>query len=138
MNLKNRLPSTIVEIKKGKLNAQINLDWLGVPLSVIITTTSAEEMELCKGDPVDVLFKASDVILAKNLTGKLSARNVFDGKITGIIKGFPLSMVTIEAKGATVKSEITAGSLDAMALNEGDEIQVVIKYSELILAKGLA
>ncbi len=135
MNLNNRLSSIIREVNKGKLNAQINLDWQDIPLSVIITTTSAEEMGLCESDPVDVLFKASDVILAKNLSGKLSARNIFNGKITGIVKGFPLSMVIIEAKGATVKSEITAGSLEEMKLHEGDEIQVVIKSSELILAK---
>ena len=84
MNLKNRLPSTIKEIKKGKLNAQINLDWQSVSLSVIITTTSVEEMGLSEGDSVDVLFKASDVILGKNLSGRISARNVFYGEIVKI------------------------------------------------------
>lgn len=135
MNLNNRLSSTIKEIKKGKLNAQINLDWQGVPLSVIITTTSAEEMGLASGDVVDVLFKASDVILARNLSGQLSARNIFGGKIIDIVRGFPLSMVTLDANGAIVKSEITAASLEGMELREGDDIQVVIKSSELILAK---
>jgi len=135
VNLNNRLSSTIREIKKGKLNAQINLDWQDVPLSVIITTTSADEMGLVPGDAVDVLFKASDVILGKDLSGNLSARNIFDGYIVKIIKSFPLAMVNVESSNCQIRAEITLSSLDNMELKAGDEIQVVIKSSELILAK---
>ena len=135
MNLKNRLPAVVTGIKKGKLNAHINLEWDGMPLSVIITSTSAEEMELIEGVEVDALFKASDVILAKDLSGQLSARNIFDGKITEIVKGFPLAMVTVQADGCLVSAEITVSSLDNMGMEVGDNVQVVIKSSELILAK---
>lgn len=135
MNLKNRLPAVITGIKKGKLNAHVNLDWEGVILSVIITSTSCDEMELREGDRVDALFKASDVILAKDLSGQLSARNIFSGKVTEIIRSFPLAMVTIESAGFLVSAEITISSLEAMDIQVGDMIQVVIKSSELILAK---
>lgn len=135
MNLKNKLPTTIKEVKKGKLNAHVSLDWKGVPLSVIITSASADEMELAAGDPVEALFKASDVILVRNLSGQLSARNVFRGEITEIKKSFPLAMVDMDASGCMVSAEITLSSLEAMALKVGEEVDVVIKSSELILAK---
>ena len=135
MNLKNKLPATIKEVKKGKLNAHVSLDWKGISLSGIITSTSADEMNLTPGDRVEALFKASDVILARNLSGQLSARNVFAGAIVEIIKSFPLAMVDMDASGCRVSAEITLSSLEAMGLNEGDDVDVVIKSSELILAK---
>ena len=137
MNLKNRLPACITSIKKGKLNAQVDLDWKGVPLSVIITTASAEEMSLEEGDKVEALFKASDVILAKDLSGILSARNIFGGSIDEVIRSFPLAMVNIESGGCSIRAEITLSSLEKMSLEKGDPIQAVIKSSELILSKGI-
>lgn len=135
MNLKNKLPAIIKEVKKGKLNAHVALDWKGVPLSGIITCASADEMKLSPGDPVEALFKASDVILAKNFSGQLSARNLFVGKIAGIKKGFPLAIVDMDAAGCRVSAEITISSLEIMGLNVGDSVDIVIKSSELILVK---
>jgi len=135
MNLKNKLPTTIKEVKQGKLNAHVSLDWKGIPLSGIITSASANEMNLTEGDKVDALFKASDVILARNLSGQLSARNIFTGYIVEIIKSFPLAMVNMDASGCKVSAEITLSSLETMGLKEGESVDVVIKSSELILAK---
>ena len=135
MNLKNRLPVKITGIKKGKLNAHIALDWRLIPMSVIITSNSVDEMRLEEGDLIEVLFKASDVIIAQGLSGKLSARNILPGIITGITKGFPLAMITLDCKGDKVAAELTLSSLEDMDLKAGDRVDAVIKSSELILAK---
>ena len=135
MNLKNRLPVKITGIKKGKLNAHISLDWRSLPMSVIITSNSVDEMRLEEGDPIEVLFKASDVIIAQGLSGKLSARNILPGIITGITKGFPLAMITLDCKEDKVAAELTISSLEDMDLKAGDRVDAVIKSSELILAK---
>ena len=135
MNLKNRLSSKIISIKKGKLNAHISLQWNNIPLSVIITSTSVDELALSEDDDVDVLFKASDVILARNLKGSISARNILPGKIREIKRGFPLAMVVLDLDGQCLSAELTIGSVDDMNLSIGDEVEAVIKSSELILAK---
>ena len=135
MNLKNRLTATVRGIKKGKLNAHISLEWEGIPLSVVITSASTDEMRLAVEEKVEILFKASDVIIAKGLSGKLSARNIFPGRIREIKTGFPLAMVILDSHGCTLSAELTASSVDDMELNPGDEVEVVIKSSELILAK---
>ena len=135
MNLKNRLPVKIKAIKKGKLNAHISLDWRGMPMSVIITSASADEMSLNEGDEIEVLFKASDVIIAQGLAGKISARNILPGIITGITRGFPLAMINLDCKGDKVAAELTLSSLEDMELEAGDEVDAIIKSSELILAK---
>lgn len=135
MNLKNRLPVKITGIKKGKLNAHISLDWRSRPMSVIITSSSADEMRLEDGDAIEVLFKASDVIIAQGLSGKLSARNILPGIITGITRGFPLAMINLDCEGDKVAAELTLSSLEDMGLEVGDEVDAIIKSSELILAK---
>ena len=135
MNLKNSLPSIITGISKGQLNAHITLDWRSEPLSVIITTTSVEDMKLKLGDTVDVIFKASDVIVAKGLSGQISARNIMHGIVSDIREGFPLALVTIDTGEDAVSAELTVSSLKDMEIKIGDELEAVIKSSELILAK---
>ena len=135
MNLKNRLPSIVTSVRKGRLNTHIGLQWGEIPLSGIVTTASAEEMGLDVGDAVEALFKASDVILARGLSGELSARNLFPGRITALSESFPLAMVHLDSAGCAVRAEITQASLEGMGLKVGDEVQVVIKSTELILAK---
>ncbi|MDT8317369.1 MAG: TOBE domain-containing protein [bacterium] len=135
MNLKNRLPSIVTAVRKGALNAHIGLKWREISLSVIITSASADEMELREGDNVDVLFKASDVIIAKGLSGKISARNILPGKVKEITEGFPLAMVRLDCKGDKVTAELTLSSLKDMGFKPGDKVDAVIKSSELILAK---
>ena len=135
MNLKNRLPSIITGISKGQLNAHITLDWRSQPLSVVITSSAVDDMKLEAGDAVDVIFKASDVIVAKGLSGQISARNIMRGSISDIREGFPLALVTIDTGEDRVSAELTVSSLKDMGLKTGDEVDAVIKSSELILAK---
>lgn len=135
MKLKNRLASVITGINKGQLNAHIMLDWRSKPLSVIITSSSVEEMHLAIGDAVDVIFKASDVIVAKDLRGQISARNRMRGTVSDVREGFPLALVTIDTGEDKVSAELTLSSMKDMNIKIGDELEAVIKSSELILAK---
>jgi len=135
MNLKNRLPSVITGISKGQLNAHIRLDWRSQPLSVIVTSSAVDDMKLEVGDVVDVIFKASDVILAKGLGGQISARNIMHGTVSDVREGFPLALVTIDTGEDKVSAELTLSSLKDMNIKIGDELDAVIKSSELILAK---
>jgi len=135
MNMKNRLPSIITGISKGKLNSHVTLKWRSKPLSVIITSSSVEDMQLEVGDDVDVIFKASDVIVAKELSGQISARNIMHGTVSDVREGFPLALVTIDTGEDKVSAELTLSSLKDMNIKIGDELDAVIKSSELILAK---
>jgi molybdopterin-binding protein len=104
---------------------------------VVITSSAVDDMKLEAGDAVDVIFKASDVIVAKGLSGQISARNIMRGSISDIREGFPLALVTIDTGEDKVSAELTVSSLKDMGLETGDEVDAVIKSSELILAKKL-
>jgi molybdate transport system regulatory protein len=67
---------------------------------------------------------------------KLSARNQIRGKITKIKKDTIVGSVEIELSlPAKVTSVITADSIDEMNLKVGDEVQAVIKATEVMISK---
>ena len=65
---------------------------------------------------------------------KLSARNVFKGTVKAIEVGAVNVDVLVEiAPGIEVSSIITKNSSDALALEEGKEVFVVIKASNVMI-----
>jgi molybdopterin-binding protein len=67
---------------------------------------------------------------------KLSARNVFKGKIVGIIKGVTTHNVKIDVgNGIVLTSSITAEAVKDLKLKKGDEAYAIIKASEVIVGK---
>ncbi|MCI4679230.1 TOBE domain-containing protein [Rhodoblastus acidophilus] len=65
---------------------------------------------------------------------KLSARNVFDGKIVEIKKGVTTSHVLIDVKGLIFTASITNESVEEMGLKVGESAKAIIKSSEVIVA----
>ncbi|MFN3532856.1 MAG: molybdopterin-binding protein [Candidatus Brocadia sp.] len=130
----NRLCGTIVSITRGQIHAHVQILWKDIPLSVIITRASCEDMHLSVGDTISVLVKGTDIMLAKSLSGMLSARNRAKGVVRQIIQGDVLSKVFVESHGAMLHAIITNNSLKEMNIREGDEITAIVKSTELILS----
>lgn len=66
---------------------------------------------------------------------KLSARNVIKGKVVEIKRGAVAAQVRVDIGGGNVlTSMITVDAVDDLGLQQGDEVSVVIKSTELMLA----
>lgn len=66
---------------------------------------------------------------------KISARNMLKGKVRNIVKGPVSSEVAVElAGGDTIVSVITKTSADTLELEEGKEVYVVIKATNVMIA----
>jgi len=66
----------------------------------------------------------------------LSARNKLTGTVTSVAKSEIMAEVVIElGDGQTITSTITRGSADRLELSEGDEVDAVIKASEVMVDK---
>lgn len=87
------------------------------------------------GEKVTLIFKETEVSLAKNLTGMISLRNRLPGTITHIEKGDLLSKITLDFNGASISSVITTRSAEALNLLPGDRIEALIKANEITLAQ---
>ena len=67
---------------------------------------------------------------------KLSARNVFKGKVVQVTRGQTTAHVKIEiAAGAIVTAFITNEAVDELQLKNGDAAYAVIKTSDVMVAR---
>jgi molybdopterin-binding protein len=66
---------------------------------------------------------------------ELSARNQLQGKVTSIRTGEVMAEVAVDVGGNEIVSAITRGSVERLAISVGDDVVVVIKATEVLLAK---
>ena len=66
---------------------------------------------------------------------ELSARNQLSGTVRGVKLGNIMAEVTVDIGGQEVVAAITRGSVERLGLQEGDAVTVVIKATEVMLAK---
>jgi molybdopterin-binding protein len=66
---------------------------------------------------------------------QLSARNQLAGTVTDVHLGTVMAEVSVDVGGQDVVSVITRRSAESLGLKEGDAIVVVIKATEVLLAR---
>ena len=66
---------------------------------------------------------------------QISARNQLKGTIKSIRTGTIMAEVIVDVGGQEVVSAITKTSVEGLGLKEGDQIIVVIKSTEVMIAK---
>jgi molybdate transport system regulatory protein len=82
---------------------------------------------------VDTLYK-----FLRRIAMKVSARNVFSGKVTDIKKGAVNTEVTLTIKGGTpISAIVTNGSIDNLGLTIGKDAYAIIKASSIIIGSDL-
>ena len=67
---------------------------------------------------------------------KISARNIFSGKVVEVKTGAVAAKVKVDIGGGNVvTSMVLADSVDDLGIEVGEEINVVIKSTEVMLSK---
>lgn len=67
---------------------------------------------------------------------KVSARNMATGKVKSVERGAVAAIVKVEIQGPfTFTSMITKEAVDDLGLKQGDKVTVVVKSTEVIIAK---
>lgn len=65
LSARNQLTGVVTAVKLGDLMAEITVDVSGQTVVSLITRRSAERLNLQAGDPVTVIIKSTEVMLAK-------------------------------------------------------------------------
>jgi molybdopterin-binding protein len=65
----------------------------------------------------------------------LSARNQFQGKVKAVKKRAVMAEVIVNVGELEFVSLISVHSTDAMALKKGDDVTVIVKATEVMVAK---
>ena len=64
-----------------------------------------------------------------------SARNQFKGKVKSVKKGNVMAEIAVSVEGTNeIVAAITAGSAENLDLSEGQEVSVIIKATEVMIA----
>ena len=66
---------------------------------------------------------------------KLSARNALKGKVVDIAKGQVMAKVKIDVGGQSVTSLVSVDAVEDLGLNVGDEVNAIVKATEVMLSK---
>jgi molybdopterin-binding protein len=65
LSARNQLIGRVVEVRRGEVSTEIGIDIGGQVVSAVITTESANHLELRVGDVAAAVFKAHDVMVQK-------------------------------------------------------------------------
>ena len=130
----NTLTGKIFDIQSTEMISLIGIDVEGDIFSSIILEGKQGPMNYKANDRVNILFKETEVGLAKNLSGQISLRNRFGAKIQKIERSFILSKITLDYKGQLIRSIISTKSADEMRLKENDPVEWLVKSNEVSLS----
>lgn len=136
LSARNVLSGAVSSVKKGAVNTEVVIALQGGPsVAAVITNTSADNLGLKDGAAASAIIKASSVIVATDLgSAKVSARNVFSGKVVKVVEGPVSAEVDLDiGGGATLIAVITAESAKKLGLKAGDSASALVKASSIIV-----
>lgn len=132
----NRLPAKIVKIDSSGHISLIDLEACGDRFTCVVIETPETAAYLRVGNGVTIMFKETEVSIAKNFDGQISLRNRLTATIKRIEKGAVLSKITLDYHDVEIVSIITTRSTRTLNLQVGDAVVGLIKANEVsILAE---
>lgn len=132
----NKLNGTIVAIDHNSHMSLVDVAVGADVFSATLLETPESAGYLSVGMDVTMLFKETEVSLAKDITGLISLRNRFAVTVRSIERGDILSAVTLEYAGKMLGSVVTTRAVDRLALAVGDSIEALVKANEIALMEG--
>jgi len=129
----NKLQGIIISIQKSDAILLIDINVQGQNFSALLIESGPTPSWLYVGNLIFIVFKESEVSLAKDLKGEISMRNRMKCTVHSISRGKVLSIVTMKFISYTITSAITTRSIDALNISEGQDIEALIKSNELSL-----
>jgi molybdopterin-binding protein len=127
----NTLKARISHIESSENMSVVEFDVESDTFASIVIETPKTAAYLRIGNEVSIIFKETEVSLAKNLSGQISLRNRAKSIITAIRQGTLLTQVTLVYQGRKLVSIITSRSAHALDLKVGDEVEWLVKTTEV-------
>lgn len=136
---RNQWSGTIVSVNVGSVAVWANVQLhQGTLLSVRLTRTSSDTLDLQHGDSVLVLLKSSQVMLAAATAATAcSETNCFEGALLAVTRaeGSPEVEVAIRLDGGErVMATLSRDEFDALKVTVGARLSVLLDSDALILA----
>ena len=131
----NRLPGTITKIQQSGAILLVDVAVDGQGFSALLIESATQPEWLQEGNSINLVFKETEVSLAKNLSGIISLRNRMKCTVQHIDRGVLLSKISLQFLKYTITSAITTRAVDSLQLQIGDEVEALVKANEVSLMK---
>lgn len=130
----NTLKAEILFFKTSGQIIICELKTYGTTATAVILDSPREMDYLKEGNEVNMMFKATEVILSVGEIGVLSLNNRFCGKITSMEQGEIFTGIMIDF-GTGIESVITTKSANRMGLAVGMEVTALVKANEIAIGR---
>ena len=131
----NKLSGIISKIQQSGAILLVDVDVDGHGFSAMLIESATQPEWLVAKKTVDIVFKETEVSLAKNLSGQISMRNRMKCIVQQIERGELLSKISLKFQKYIVTSAITTRAVDSLQLTIGDEVEALVKANEVSLMK---
>ena len=131
----NKLIGKIIDVQSSDNMSIVQVDVQGDVFSSIVLEGKKGPLSYKKNDKVTLLFKETEVGIAKNLTGMISFRNRFKSIVEKIEKGPLLAKVTLNYRNNPIESVISTQSASQLKLSENEEVEWLVKTNEVTIMK---
>ena len=131
----NNLSGKISLIKTHGNISQVKVDLGEVCFCTVIIETPKTASYLKIGNPIQVIFKETEVIIGKGKQEENSIQNKVEGVVVSINKGQILSKVTIETSIGNMVSFLTTDSAERLELAKGSPVCAMIQTTEIMLSE---
>lgn len=132
----NSLKGHIIEVRtSGSLSlvsVRVSED---VVVKAIVIDTPETASYLEEEQPINVLFKETEVIIGTDENYNISLQNKITGTIKLIEQGALLSRVVVQTKIQDIVSVISSNAVNELALKENMKVTTMIKLNEIMLSK---
>lgn len=129
----NRLPGRVIGIESHGQVLLVDVQCRGIVFSATLLDTPEGADYLHLGAEVVLMFKETEVSLAKDLSGRISLRNRFPVTVCAIEQGNVLSMVHLDCQGQKLTSVVTTRAAKCLELAPGDTLEALVKANEIML-----
>ena len=131
----NRLSGKISKIQQSGAILLVDVDVDGHGFSAMLIESATQPKWLQEGNSIDLVFKETEVSLAKNLSGIISMRNRMKCTVKHVERGGLLSKISLQFLEYPITSAITTRSVDSLDLKVGDDVEALVKANEVSLMK---
>jgi len=131
----NKLTGIITEIQQSGAIMLVDVAVDGHGFSALLIESATQPLWLQTGNTIDLVFKETEVTIAKVLAGIISTRNRMKCRVERIDRGELLSKITLKFQNNTITSAITTRAVDALRLMIGEEVEALVKANEISLMK---
>lgn len=131
----NKLTGIITQIQQSGAILLVDVAVDGHGFSALLIESATHPRWLKTGNTIDLVFKETEVTLAKVLAGIISTRNRMKCRVERIDRGELLSKITLKFQNHIITSAITTRAVEALRLMIGEEVEALVKSNEISLMK---